>query len=302
MNKNFVQLSIKDYLNKPIDPLRKTGGRIISKNQLNLSAPLVTIFTAVLNAKDDLLKTIDSVSAQNYPNIEYIIIDGASTDGTLELIKTHSNKISLWISEPDHGTADATNKAISLARGRFIFCLPAGDRIEADYILSAVNTLLDSNAAFVFGRVSYYKDGLFDYIVSGDENFSFKWPFSPRLNHATWVIRKECYEKFGLLDINIKINCDYEWGLRLLRNNERGIYDPNLIVDYQGGGISERYDILAKIETLRILRLHGVSTVPALTAVIYQILRISTRRLLKLLLPNNLYSRLLRMARSNYIC
>ncbi len=301
MNKTVPHQTINDYICKPADSLRKTGGRITSKNKLNLFTPLVTVFTVVLNAREVLLKTIQSVSKQSYPNIEYIIIDGASTDGTLELIEKYSDRISLWISEPDLGTADAINKAISIATGKFIFCLPAGDRIDPDYIATAVENLLDSNAAFVFGRVSYYKDGKVDYIVNGDENYKFKWPYSPRLNHATWVIKKKCYEEFGLLDVTIKINCDYEWGLRLLRNNEKGVYVDKLNVDYQGGGISETNDILAKIETLRILPLHGVTKVSASTAVAYQILRTLLRRSARLLLPNYLYARLLRLIRFGYI-
>jgi glycosyltransferase involved in cell wall biosynthesis len=301
MYKTVPQPTINDYLSKPADSLRKTGGRAASKNELNLFAPLVTVFTMVLNAKDDLLETIQSVSKQNYTNIEYIIIDGASTDGTLELIEKYSDKINLWISEPDQGTADAINKAISLATGKFIFCLPAGDRIEPNYIATAVNILSDSNAAFVFGRVSYYKDGIVDYVVNGDENYVFKWPYSPRLNHATWVIRRKCYEKFGLMDLNFDINCDYEWGLRLLRNNERGVYVSKLSIDYQGGGKSEKNDIRAKIQALRILQLHGVTLVSALTAVAYLILRSCLRRLASLLLPNNLYDRLLRLIRFKYI-
>ena len=91
----------------------------------------ISVITVVYNGIDLLRGTMESVFAQTYPNIEYIIIDGNSNDGTLELIKENESKITKWISEPDKGLYDAMNKGIKLATGDFLWFMNAGDRIFA---------------------------------------------------------------------------------------------------------------------------------------------------------------------------
>ena len=104
------------------NPFKIFGGnfKFIKKNN---KQPLVTIFTCVKNGQETLQKTINSVRMQTYKNIEYIIVDGGSVDGTLEIIKRNNKYINFWISEIDKGTSEAVNKAISLARGKYLFWL-----------------------------------------------------------------------------------------------------------------------------------------------------------------------------------
>src|SRR5207248_542103 len=102
--------------------------------------PLVTVFTVVRNGQDLLARAIRSVAAQTYLNIEYIVVDGASTDGTLDVIKSFDSHVDYWISEPDLGPGDACNKAITLASGEFLFWLSSDDWIDPDYIQMAVKT------------------------------------------------------------------------------------------------------------------------------------------------------------------
>ena len=90
--------------------------------------PLITIITVAYNAVKDIENTILSVLNQTYPNIEYIIIDGGSTDGTLDIIKKYEDKISYWVSEPDKGIYDAMNKGIVKANGDYLFFLGADDK------------------------------------------------------------------------------------------------------------------------------------------------------------------------------
>ena len=114
--------TIDDYLKVPAHSFRQAGGcRSAIKRQSSPERPLVSIITIVLNRKETLPKAIMSVLNQSYPNFEYIVVDGASTDGTLEIIKQFDDQIDLWISEPDRGTSDAGNKAISRARGDMVF-------------------------------------------------------------------------------------------------------------------------------------------------------------------------------------
>jgi glycosyltransferase involved in cell wall biosynthesis len=103
-----------------------------------MSLPKVSIITIVFNGIDTLEKTILSITNQTYPNIEYIIVDGASTDGTIDLIKAHSNVITRWISEPDKGLYDAMNKGIDLATGDYLWFINSGDVIFAPTTLSQI--------------------------------------------------------------------------------------------------------------------------------------------------------------------
>ena len=91
------------------------------------NTPLITVVTVVYNGVEFLEKTILNVLGQDYPNIDYIIIDGGSTDGTLDIIRKYEDKISKWISEPDQGIYDAMNKGIKLATGEWINFMNAGD-------------------------------------------------------------------------------------------------------------------------------------------------------------------------------
>ena len=100
--------------------------------------PLISIITVVYNCKDDLEMTIKSIIDQTYPNIEYIVIDGNSNDGTIDIIKKYQNKITYWISEPDEGIYDAMNKGIRQSTGDWINFMNAGDRVYDQNILSSL--------------------------------------------------------------------------------------------------------------------------------------------------------------------
>jgi len=120
--------------------------------------PLVTIITVVYNGIDFLEDTIKSVIAQKYENIEYIIIDGGSTDGTLDIIKKYEEHISLWISEPDKGIYDAMNKGIRLANGEWINFLNAGDSyVNADVLSKIFSSNLDKYT-LIYGDIIAIKE------------------------------------------------------------------------------------------------------------------------------------------------
>lgn len=109
----------------------------IHKNS-QLNKPLITVITVVFNGVDSLVRTIESVIEQTYENIEYIIIDGASTDGTINILKQYEDKIDYWQSEPDKGIYDAMNKAITLASGDWINFMNAGDVFVDKNVISCI--------------------------------------------------------------------------------------------------------------------------------------------------------------------
>lgn len=132
------------------------------------SSPKVTVVTVTYNAQEYLEQTIKSVIEQDYPNIEYIIIDGASRDGTIDIIKKYEQHIAYWISEPDKGIYDAMNKSIDTATGEWINFMNAGDSFYNYNVLSKIFNVLDENIEIIYG------DTQFIYPNEADKEFILK--------------------------------------------------------------------------------------------------------------------------------
>lgn len=297
MNNQNQMLSIDEYLKIPAHLFRQTGGRCsVIKREYNLEGPLVTVITIVKNRKETLPQTINSVLSQSYPNIEYIIVDGASTDGTLEVIKQFEDRIDLWISEPDSGTSDAFNKAVSLAQGDLTFWLAADDWIEADFIGLAVTAFLSSGADFVFGNMVMYNDGIPIAVCKGNQNYA-KLLMSgyPYFNFSTMVIKKNCYQNVGLIDMNYKFVGDYDWTLRLHLSGGNGFYNNSLIVHRRVGGLGDRYLIQTALELLVLLRKYRLPKAKAMFTYLYYLIRRVLGYFVKLFLPGSIYEKLKRI-------
>lgn len=279
--------TIDDYLRVPAHPLRQMGGHRLNKLKKNEPGrPLVTVYTVVKNRKETLAQTILSVLNQTYLNIEYIVIDGASVDGTLEIIKQFDNKIDLWISEPDSGTSDAFNKAISMAQGDFLFWLSSDDWIDPDFIEIAVKTFLSSGADFVFGDMAIYKVESPVSLVTANKDYA-KTLISgnPRFNFPCAVIKKECFQEVGLFDLAYKHTSDYEWFLRLHLSAGQGQCENALVVHRRAGGYGDSSPIQSKLELLRMLRKFGLPITRAAVTYFCQLLRLGAGYLAKLFLP-----------------
>lgn len=131
----------------------------ILNNNFDIPKPLITVVTVVYNAVDVIEKTINSVLNQTYANIEYIIVDGNSTDGTIDIIKKYEDKISYWVSERDNGIYDAMNKGIRLAKGEWLNFMNAGDVFfDANSIENAISELQKDSDADVI-----YSDTILDF-------------------------------------------------------------------------------------------------------------------------------------------
>ena len=291
--------TIDDYLKVSAHPLRQVGGRCKAvKWRCDSSHPLVTIFTAVRNRKDTLPKTIKSVLSQSYPNIEYIVIDGASIDGTLDVLRQFDDKIDLWISEPDCGTSDAFNKAISIAKGYFIFWLSSDDWINPDFIETAVQALLESGAYFVFGDMVMYKHGDPAVLYKGDKNYVKSLMSGyPHFNFPTMIVKRECYQNLGLIDMTYNYVADYEWTLRLHLHGGKGFYNSSLSVHRRVGGIGESHPVRSVLEHLRLSRQYGLPATKAVTAHLCYFIRGRVGYLAKLFLPDIIYKKLKHVVR-----
>jgi glycosyltransferase involved in cell wall biosynthesis/SAM-dependent methyltransferase len=219
------------------------------------SEPLVTVFTVVRNAEGTLAQTIQSVAGQTYRNIEYVVVDGASTDGTLEVLRRFDAHITRWISEPDHGTSDGTNKALALAQGDILFWLAADDWIEPHVIAAAVERLGSQDLEFVFGDM-YVSDGEGnDLFIKGDHDYiPALLSGNPKFNFPALVVKRSCFDKTGLINMTFVVCNDYEWLLRAHFQGARGCYDSRIVVHKGAGGVSDQYPVRSVFERIRILR------------------------------------------------
>lgn len=299
--------TIQDYERALGHPLRQVGGSRPSGRGVSPDLPLVSVVTIVRNGRDLLPGTVRSVLAQTYPNIEYVVVDGGSTDGTVDVLRRFDDRIDRWISEPDRGTSDAANKAISLARGRYIALFNCGDWFDPGFIDTAVACLGRSGADYAFGDLRTYRNETLVQVVKGDPNAMappapdtarFAVPALVTRTSPTMVMKRACFERVGLFDLSYKVRNDFDWILRLHLSGGRGVYDSRLIGHFRLGGVSDIGSDFAHIfENLRILRRHGLLTSATAAPYLYRLIRYSTGHVAGRLLPDALRRTIKRAAR-----
>jgi glycosyltransferase involved in cell wall biosynthesis len=220
--------------------------------------PAVSIITVTLNAVTTIEQALRSVHDQSFPSNEHILIDAQSTDGTPDVFRRFARPQDYWISEKDRGISDAFNKGIALARGSFIQILNADDWLSSDQIERGVAILEDTDADFVFGDVVFYDDGQIFFSAVGDPDYERVIESRmPSVDHATMLVRKAVYERFGLFDLSYRNAMDYDWLLRLHRAGGKGIYRSAVIAHRTHGGVSHLQFKRTIVEVKRIAIEHG---------------------------------------------
>lgn len=206
----------------------------------------VSIITVCLNAEKTIERTIQSVTNQTYSNIEYIIIDGKSTDKTLEIINRYKDKISTIFSEKDHGIYDAMNKGIKLACGDVIYFLNAGDYLHDFSIVEKIVSVFteDNSLDMVYGDVMCYDEcGQKEYYKSSYISDRYTL-FTRGIWHQSIFARKSVFNKFGNFNLKYSIFADHDWILRvLLRHHIKSYYYNTPISFYLLGGMSQDCNI-----------------------------------------------------------
>tara|TARA_B100001778_G_C18561387_1_gene617926 strand:+ start:69 stop:836 length:768 start_codon:yes stop_codon:yes gene_type:complete len=203
----------------------------------------ITIITVCFNSELTIEDTILSIMKQDYKNIEYIIIDGKSTDSTVKIIQKYNDYIDYFISENDNGIYDAMNKGISKATGQIIGILNSDDFYPNKYILSnVVKTFIKENCDAVYGDLLYVKHNntkkVIRYWEAGEYNIK-KIKNGWMLPHPTFFVKSSIYKRFGLYDIDLKSAADYEMIIKLLyKHNISAIYIPMILVKMRMGGAS----------------------------------------------------------------
>ena len=203
----------------------------------------ITLVTATYNSEKYLEDSIKSIIAQSFPNIEHIIIDGKSTDGTLGIIKKYEAHISKWISETDRGMYDAINKGMKLATGNIIGLLHSNDILASpDVIQAIVDTFNEKKVDVVYGDLEYVDPDDLDkiYRIWKGKTYNrnlFKKGWMPA--HPTFYIKRNLVEKYGGYESHYFTAADYEFMARYLYKHKlSAFYLPKLIVKMRRGGQS----------------------------------------------------------------
>jgi len=205
----------------------------------------ISLITVTFNSARYLEACIQSVLAQKYPHIEYILVDGASTDGTMTIVNRYRDRISKIISEPDRGIYDAMNKGILAATGDVIGILNSDDLLENENILSQVaETFLKNSIDALYGDLVYVQREASQKVVrywrSGQYRSGlFERGWMPP--HPTFYVKKEIFNQYGAYDLSFPLTADYELMLRyMVKHHIKTVYLPEIMVRMRLGGVSNR--------------------------------------------------------------
>ncbi len=261
-----------DYKFKPLlqDGCRAEGGlrtQGIYKRSLP-DKPLITVITVVFNGASTIEDAIQSVISQTYDNVEYIVIDGGSTDGTQEIIKEYEHAIDYWLSEKDSGIYDAMNKGIALGSGEYVGMLNSDDMFSEHNVLQDIaDRFCQAKVDAVFSCLNIVdknnlKKVLRKYRVAKLNSALLRIGVMPA--HPTFYCKKSCYEKAGIYKTNYKIAADFEMLVRLLvRQKISWSFIDKIMVIMRSGGLSNS-GFMARVklnrEIIRACKENGLYT------------------------------------------
>jgi glycosyltransferase involved in cell wall biosynthesis len=234
-------------------PFKWGGGRrkgILAKNSSGF--PLVTVVTAVFNGRTYMAGCLETVLRQDYPNIEHIVMDGGSTDGTVEVLRQYDDRIALWRSEPDHGVYDAWNKALAEAQGEWICFLGADDEFMPGAV-SAYMALAAKHpeAEYLSSRERWVHPTGYERLLGS----AWEWKKFSRIMcvaHVGSMHRRSLYERLGSYDTSFGSAADYELLLRA-QNSLRAAYMPVTTVIMRAGGVSDSPNAFADATRAKII-------------------------------------------------
>lgn len=228
----------------------------------------ISIITVVYNGEAYLESCIQSVLSQDHSDIEYIIVDGASTDSTPEIIARYRNRIATVISEPDKGIYDAMNKGVKAATGEVVGILNADDLYQNEKVISRVAREFEKKGVdSIFGDLIFVNPEDLNKVVRFYQPKNFKLEHFRKGDmppHPTFFVKRELYDRFGYFDTSFKITADFELMVRfLLKGGASYSYIPEILVKMRTGGISTsgiKSTLTVNREMKRSLDMNGIST------------------------------------------
>ena len=214
-----------------------------------------SIITPTLNNRNSLIKTINSIEKQNYKNFEYIVIDGGSTDGTLEVLK-NEKIITKWISEKDFGIYDAINKGINLSNGIYVNTINSGDEYFSENSLNIIKSYFDKNdVSFIFGAVKKNK------IYHKYEPNKMYWSFNFYPSHSGgFFIKRKIHNEIGLYNLKYKCSSDYDFFWRLINTHKYiglSTKKNEIISIFESGGFSSKLSFFEHVVEETLIRINN---------------------------------------------
>ena len=263
--------------------------------------PKVSVITVVYNGADTLQRCIESVSDQSYQPLEYIVIDGGSTDGSVELIESYGDQIDEWVSEPDDGVYDAMNKGIERATGDVIGLVNADDFYADGAIQTVAETYAEHPDSIIVGAMNQVKTGGSTYTLRRNLSQSYlddTIRYTMPINHPATFVPTSVYERLGTFDAKFQILGDYDFICRCYQADVPFVFVDQVLSNMRVGGLSsgannvlqrarERYVVRRKYEMV------GAVTNAALSA--RWLLSMVVKDGLKSLLPDPVESYLYRL-------
>lgn len=259
---NDPSSEVQSKLFLPSHPQRQGEGGLRTKDYFKKTLndkSLVTVITVVFNGKEHLEQTIKSVINQTYDNVEYIIIDGGSTDGTLDIIRKYEHAIDYWISEPDRGIYDAMNKGIKHSTGELIGIINSDDWYDERTIEVVAKAFLAMPGASVF-HGDLYRVEQRSGILFRKKPLSMKLPIKDMvLNHPTMFIKAICHGNLGGYDTSFSLSSDFELMYRFISEGVGFYYCEDILAYMRSGGSSDRLSTLIKrgVERYKIRKRYG---------------------------------------------
>lgn len=209
--------------------------------------PFFTIITVVRNGAQTIQRCIDSVVAQTFIDFEYLVVEGASTDETLEIARANSGSIDLLISEEDNGLYFAMNKGIDQARGKYIGILNADDAYFPETLQSVWNSLRnDPECGVVYGAMEFFSVPGKAFFIHSDE--------LPRhmIYHPTCFVSRNTYDRYGLFNTKYRVAADYDLMFRLFKGGVKFLGIEQTLAKFSDGGVSAKLRFRSMLETSEI--------------------------------------------------
>ena len=223
-------------------------------------SPTISIITIVYNAVDLLEGTIQSVIQQTYPNIEYIVVDGGSNDGTLQIIETFKNKINQWVSEPDKGLYDAMNNGLKMATGDFVWFMNAGDKINRVDTVEKMMLSYTPNTDVLYGEVMMVDEkgrnlGTRSEVTTHRLPKKLTWKsmaYGMVVCHQAILIRRNICPMYEMDNLT----ADIDWVIQALQHSRENTHSNLILAQYLTGGISKKRHQQSLKDRYQVLKKH----------------------------------------------
>ena len=247
----------------------------------NSSLPKISIITVNLNGVATLERTIQSIIHQSYQNLEYLVIDGGSTDGSLNIINRYADLIDVVLIEKDKGISDAFNKGIERATGDLIGIVSADDYLPEGSLQAVAKVWLTKpDMDVIYGNSIVYEPGnTRQFIVKPDKDFRAIWRRQP-LKHSAMYVSRKTYSKFGMYNLKYHLAMDYELTLRFYLKNASFVYINKVIGAFCIGGINDQNFVKTMAEVRDISIHYGYLKIKAHYWFFIKVIKLYIKKLL----------------------